>query len=63
MGATVALWSLGLSCQRSEVVRARLKPVVAKESNQEKVMIEAKGEEVSGDGGPEPSVAEVEENS
>ena len=25
-------------------------------------MIEAKGEEVSGDGGPEPSVAGVEEN-
>ena len=24
IGATVALWSLGFSCQRSEVVRARL---------------------------------------
>ena len=57
IGATVALWSLGLSCQRSDVVRARLKPREARESNQEKVMMEGKGEEVSGEGGPEPSVA------
>merc|ERR1719220_804996 len=57
IGATVALWSLGFNCQRSEVVRARLNPKVANESNQEKVMIEANGEEVSGEGGPVPSIA------
>ena len=58
IGATVALWSLGFNCHRSEVVRARLNPKVANESNQEKVMMEANGEEVSGEGGPVPSIAE-----
>ena len=34
-----------------------MNPKVANESNQEKVMIEANGEEVSGEGGPVPSIA------
>ena len=53
--ATVPLWSLGFNCQRSEVVRARLKPKVTKESNQEKVMREGKEEQLSGEGSPVPS--------
>ena len=39
------------------MVRARLNPKVANESNQEKVMMEANGEVVSGEGGPVPSIA------
>ena len=57
IGATVPLWSLGFNCQRSEVVRARLKPKVTKESNQEKVMREGKEEQLSGEGNPVPSAA------